>query len=59
MRNKKGQLVWDEFIPWTIGIGVLVFGFALYFILSGKGAGLINYLKNIFVICFIDICYFV
>jgi len=48
MRNKKGQLVWDELIPWIIGIGVLVLGFVLYFILSGKGAGLIDYLKNIF-----------
>src|SRR3989338_699014 len=48
MSKKRGQLVWDNLIPWIIGIAVLVLMFVLYFILSGKGQSAITFLKNLF-----------
>jgi hypothetical protein len=46
--NKKGQLVWDQLIPWIIAIGVLVLALVLFFILSGKGESAIDYIKGLF-----------
>ena len=46
-RGKKGQ-VWETLVPWMVGFGLLVLMFILYMLLSGKLAGAIEYLKNIF-----------
>ena len=48
MSKKRGQLVWDNLIPWIIGVAVLVLMFVLYLILTEKGQSAINFLKNIF-----------
>ncbi len=48
MIDKRGELVWDELIPWIIGLVVLALIFVLYFTLSGKGQGIIDYLKSLF-----------
>lgn len=47
MFRKKG-MIWDTLLPWLIGVGVLVLMFVAYFILTGKGNGIIDYIKNIF-----------
>ena len=48
MIEKRGELVWDELIPWIIGLGIIALVFVLYFVLSGKGQGIIDYLKSLF-----------
>ncbi len=45
---KKGQLVWDQLIPWLIGLGVLILAIALIIILSGKGSNALEYFKTLF-----------
>lgn len=47
MESKRGQIVWDELIPWIIGLGVLALAFVLYFILTGKANGIIDYFKSL------------
>ena len=47
MKEKRGELVWDTLIPWIIAIGVLVLMLFLYFILSGKTEGAIQYFKDL------------
>jgi len=47
MLRKKG-MIWDTLLPWLIGVGVLILMFVAYFILTGKGNGIIDYIKNIF-----------
>jgi len=47
LKDKKGQ-AWETLIPWIIAIVVLILSFGLYMILSGKGEGAINFLKDIF-----------
>ncbi len=48
MKFKKGELVWDELIPWIIAFGVAALMSFLIFILSGKGRSVLEYLKSIF-----------
>lgn len=48
MKYKRGELVWDELIPWIIGLAVLLLMFVLYIILTGKGNDAVEYIKNIF-----------
>lgn len=45
-KGKKGQ-VWETLIPWIIAVAFLVLMFVLYMILSGKGGGAIDYIKNL------------
>ncbi len=45
-RKKKGELVWDEMIPWLIGAGVLILIILIFIILSGKGQGYLEYLRK-------------
>ncbi len=45
--NKKGFIVWDTLIPWIIALIVLVLVVLIYVGLSGKGTGLISYLKDL------------
>lgn len=45
-KSRKGQLVWNNLIPWIIGFGVLALGVVLYLILTEKGRSAINALKN-------------
>jgi len=45
-KGKKGQ-IWQTLIPWIIGVAVLVSVIILYVILSGKGTGAIEYIKNL------------
>ena len=45
-KSKKGQ-IWGTLIPWMIGLAVLVLVVILFVILSGKGYGAIEYIKNI------------
>ena len=47
MGNKRGQIAWDQLIPWIIGLGVLALAFVLYFILTGKANSIIDYFKNL------------
>lgn len=46
-RNKKGELVWDELIPWLLALMVLALVIIVYMILSGKGQGYIDYIKDV------------
>ncbi len=45
--RKRGQ-VWGTLIPWIIGAAFLVMIVIVFMIISGKGAGAIEYLKNLF-----------
>lgn len=45
--NKRAQ-IWETLIPWIIGLVVLVLVLVLYGILSGKGSGLLHFLKDTF-----------
>ena len=45
--GKRGELVWDELIPWIIAIMVLVLVVFVYLILSGKGQGYLDYIRNV------------
>jgi len=45
---KRSQIVWDNLIPWIIGIMILVIGFIVYAILNGKMNGAADFLKNLF-----------
>jgi hypothetical protein len=47
MMKKKGELVFDELIPWIIVLGTLILVLVLYFVLSGKGNSAIDYFKNL------------
>jgi len=44
--NKSGQ-IWETLIPWVIGIGVLILALLLFLMLSGKGIGALEFLKNL------------
>jgi len=46
-RGKRGELIWDELIPWIIGAIVLALFIFVYIILSGKGHEYIDYIKNV------------
>ncbi len=45
--GKKGELTFDELIPWIIVLGVLAVILILYFTLGEKGATLLDNLKRI------------
>ena len=45
--KKRGDAFWGTLIPWIIGIGILFIFFILYLILSGKGTGALEALKNL------------
>ena len=47
MGNKKWQ-EWETLIPWLIAILVILLMLAVSFVLSGKGQGVIEYIKNLF-----------
>ena len=47
MKDKRGDISWDEMIGWIIGIAVLVLILILFFILNGKGAAMLNYMKGL------------
>jgi len=48
MKNgKKGELVFDELVPWIIALGVLILLVVLYSILNDKGNSAIEYFKNL------------
>jgi len=44
--GKKGELVFDELIPWIIALGVIILVLILYFVLSGKGNAALDFFKN-------------
>ncbi len=44
--GRRAQLAWQELIPWIIGLGVLILATTLYLILSDKGTGAIEYVRN-------------
>ena len=46
-KRNKGQLVWDNLIPWIIGIAVLVLGMIVYLVISGKMNSAAAFLKNL------------
>ena len=48
LNRKKGAVTWNELIPWVIGIVVLALMIMLYFIFGSKGAGALEYIKNLF-----------
>ena len=45
--KKKGELTFDVLIPWIIALGVIVLTLILYFVLKGKGDGMLEYFKNL------------
>ena len=45
--KKRAQLVWDNLIPWIIGIGVLVLGMIIYLVINGKMNSAAAFLKNL------------
>ena len=47
LMKKKGELVFDELIPWIVALGVLILILILYFVLSGKGTSALEYFKNL------------
>lgn len=47
LMKKKGELTFDELIPWIIMLGVLIVVLILYFVLNGKGNAALEYFKNI------------
>lgn len=44
---KKGELVFDEMIPWIIILGALALILVLYFVLGNKGSSLLDFFKQI------------
>ena len=44
--KKKGELTFDELIPWLITLGALVIILILYFVLKGKGDSALDFFKN-------------
>ncbi len=44
---KKGELTFDELIPWIIVIGILVIILILYFTFGKKGDSLLDIIKRI------------
>ena len=46
--NKKGSLRWDELGGTFLVIAAIVLAFAIYIILTGKGVGAIEFIKNMF-----------
>lgn len=44
--GKRGQ-VWNELVPWIIGIGVLVLVIGLYIVLKDKGQAAISLIERI------------
>ncbi|MDP1696108.1 MAG: hypothetical protein Q8L29_04295 [archaeon] len=47
MVNRKGDVEWNTLIPFIIALGVLVLSFVLYMVISGKGSGMLEALKNL------------
>lgn len=45
--EKRGELLWDKLISWVIAIMVLILLVVVYMILSGKGQGYIDYIKDV------------
>jgi len=43
---KKGQVGFNELIPWIIALGVFALVIVLYVVFNNKGNGLIDFLKN-------------
>lgn len=48
MNKKRGQIALEKLVYWIIALIVLILGFVIIMILSGKGQGAIDYLKNLF-----------
>ena len=44
--RKRGELVFDELIPWLIAIGVLVILLVLYKLFWDKGSSALDFFKN-------------
>ena len=47
-KSKKGDIELDQLGWWILAFAVLVLMILGYFILSGKGTGILEYLKNLF-----------
>lgn len=45
-KSKKGQ-IWDTLVPWIIGVAVLALVAIVYFALSGKLGGVLDFFKNL------------
>ena len=45
--DKKGDVEFDELIPWIIVIGVIVLMFILYLIFKDKGTNALDWLRQI------------
>ncbi len=45
--GKKGELTFDELIPWIIVLGTLAVILILYFTLGEKGSSLLDNLKRL------------
>jgi len=48
MKNKKGDIEWDTVAYWVLGIVVLIIAVGGIVLLSGKGTGAIEFIKNLF-----------
>lgn len=45
--KKKGELVFDELIPWIIVLGVLVLVVVLYVAFKGKGDAILEFFQRL------------
>ena len=45
--NKRAFIVWDNFLPWIIGIGVLFVSAVYFLILRGEGSNVLDFLKGV------------
>ena len=46
IQRKKGDVEWDHLIPWILGLLVLAVVIFLYFALSGRATGAVEFMKN-------------
>ena len=47
MFKKRGAIQWDVLGYWIIGIVLLVIMIGIFVILSGKGSGALEFIKNL------------
>ena len=45
--KRRGELIFDEMIPWIIVIGVLVAIGIFFLVVSGKGEAAIEFFRNL------------
>lgn len=44
--RKKGDIEWDEMLPWLIALVVIAIGIGAWLVESGRAQGIADYLGN-------------